>query len=92
MSRLLPAMLVVILLLSLIPITTLAATVTQTVGVPPIINNPPVWPAGSTLTASGTTRTSTTLSWTPAQDDTAVTSYRLYQAQMRTLPYCLQVS
>lgn len=42
-------------------------------------SNPPTWPNGSTLTASGTTKTRTTLSWTAAVDDVAVTGYRIYQ-------------
>lgn len=36
-------------------------------------------PAGSSLTASGITSTGATLTWTPAQDITAVTGYKLYQ-------------
>ncbi|MCL6560098.1 MAG: immunoglobulin domain-containing protein, partial [Firmicutes bacterium] len=42
-------------------------------------NNPPTWPAGSTLTAGGTTKTRTTLSWTAAADDVRVTGYRIFQ-------------
>lgn len=42
-------------------------------------SNPPTWPVGSTLTASGTTKTRTTLSWTAAADDVGVTGYRIYQ-------------
>ena len=40
---------------------------------------PPSWSSGSTLTASAVTQTGATLSWSGASDDTAVTSYRLYQ-------------
>jgi streptogramin lyase len=40
---------------------------------------PPKWPSGSSLTASGVARTDATLSWSAAQDVTAVTGYRLYQ-------------
>lgn len=51
-----------------------AATLTITVqDTTQPISNPPTWPAGSTLTASGTTRTRTTLSWTAATDDVGVT-------------------
>ncbi len=39
----------------------------------------PVWPAGSTLNASNVTRTGVTLTWTEAQDSTAITGYKLYQ-------------
>jgi len=39
----------------------------------------PTWPSGSSLTASGVTRTGATLTWTAAQDVTAVTGYKLYQ-------------
>jgi len=39
----------------------------------------PVWPVESNLTASGITSTGATLTWTPAQDITAVTGYKLYQ-------------
>lgn len=39
----------------------------------------PTWPSGSSLTASGVTRTGATLSWTAARDVTAVTGYKLYQ-------------
>ncbi|MFH5183647.1 S-layer homology domain-containing protein [Paenibacillus sp. TAB 01] len=38
----------------------------------------PVWPAGSTLTASNTTQTSTTLTWTAAKDNVGVTGYNIY--------------
>jgi hypothetical protein len=40
---------------------------------------PPVWPAGSSLTASDTGSTCTTLEWTEATDDTGVTKYRIYK-------------
>lgn len=39
----------------------------------------PAWPADSSLTASGTTSTATTLNWTAAQDNGGVTSYKLFQ-------------
>ncbi|MFD0678407.1 MULTISPECIES: S-layer homology domain-containing protein [unclassified Paenibacillus] len=38
----------------------------------------PVWPAGSTLTASNTTQTGTTLTWTAATDNVGVTGYKIY--------------
>jgi uncharacterized repeat protein (TIGR02543 family) len=38
----------------------------------------PVWPAGSTLTASNTTYTGTTLTWTEATDNVGVTGYNIY--------------
>ena len=38
----------------------------------------PVWPEGSVLTASSIRQTGLTLNWTAAQDDTAVTGYRIY--------------
>ncbi|MEW5922131.1 MAG: immunoglobulin domain-containing protein [Bacillota bacterium] len=58
-----------------------AATLTITVQdtTQPNGSTPPTWPAGSTLTASGTTKTGTTLTWTPAVDDMGVTGYRLFQ-------------
>jgi hypothetical protein len=46
---------------------------------PPIGNNPPTWPEGSTLTAVSTTKTKTVLSWTAAVDDAGVTGYRIYK-------------
>lgn len=41
--------------------------------------NPPVWPEGSALTASGTSKTKTLLSWSPAEDDGGITGYRLWR-------------
>ncbi|MCR8632153.1 S-layer homology domain-containing protein [Paenibacillus radicis (ex Xue et al. 2023)] len=38
----------------------------------------PVWPAGSTFTASNTTQTGTTLTWTAATDNVGVTGYKIY--------------
>ena len=38
----------------------------------------PTWPAGSTITASGVSKTGLTLTWTAAQDNTAVTNYKIY--------------
>ncbi len=54
-------------------------TVMQVVNASPTGSNPPTWPAGSTLTASGTTKIRTTLSWTAAEDDAGVTGYRIFQ-------------
>lgn len=54
-------------------------TITVQDTTPPTGSNPPAWPAGSTLTASGTTKTRTTLSWTAAEDDAGVTGYRIFQ-------------
>jgi len=39
----------------------------------------PIWPEGSELYASGVSKTSLWLNWTAAQDDTKVTSYRVYR-------------
>jgi exo-poly-alpha-galacturonosidase len=39
----------------------------------------PVWPVGSTLKASNTTETGTTLTWTAATDNVGVTGYKVYQ-------------
>ena len=49
---------------------------------------PPTWPAGSTLTAKNTTKTSTTLTWTAAADDQGVTNYRIFQDSLliKTVP------
>lgn len=55
---------------------TASTTATVSVTVQPVA---PIWPSGSTLTASGVTRTDATLTWTAAQDVTAVTAYKLYQ-------------
>jgi putative cell wall-binding protein/chitodextrinase len=57
--------------------TTDGPTVKVTTLPPP--NNPPTWPAGSSLKASGTTHNTVTLSWDQAQDDVLVTGYRVYQ-------------
>lgn len=76
--------------LALQPVGSLVLTVefdkgieTFTIGIsdttPPAGGNPPTWPVGSTLTASGTTKTRTTLNWTAAADDLDVTGYRIYQ-------------
>jgi len=59
-------------------ITSLTYTINFTLAAP-TDQSPPTWPAGSTLTASGTTRTTTTLSWTPAQDDVGVTAYTIFR-------------
>jgi RHS repeat-associated protein len=40
---------------------------------------PPVWPAGSTLSGTGTSTTTAHLVWTAATDNVGVTAYRLYQ-------------
>ena len=39
----------------------------------------PTWPPGSALTGTSQTATSVTLTWTPANDDTAVAYYRVYE-------------
>lgn len=39
----------------------------------------PTWPSGSTFSASEVTRTGAVLTWTAAQDVTAVTGYKLYR-------------
>ena len=39
----------------------------------------PVWPYGSSLTGSNITQTGATLTWTAAQDNTGVSSYKIYQ-------------
>ncbi|MFX4262145.1 fibronectin type III domain-containing protein [Pelotomaculum propionicicum] len=39
----------------------------------------PTWPAGSSLTASGVTQNSLNLNWTAANDNKAVTGYRVYR-------------
>ncbi len=39
----------------------------------------PTWPVGSTLTASNIGLTRLTLTWTPAEDNTGVEDYRVYQ-------------
>ncbi|MFD2384246.1 fibronectin type III domain-containing protein [Paenibacillus xanthanilyticus] len=39
----------------------------------------PVWSNGSAIQASGTTTSGTTLSWNAAEDNRAVTGYRIYQ-------------
>jgi len=58
---------------------TAALTIEVSDTTPPIGSNPPTWPAGSTMTASGTTKIGTTLNWTEAQDDVGITGYRIYQ-------------
>lgn len=55
------------------------STFTYMIAETPTDSNPPTWPSGSTLRASGTTRTGTTLSWTAAQDDIGVTGYKIYK-------------
>ncbi|MGI6422806.1 MAG: S-layer homology domain-containing protein [Syntrophomonadaceae bacterium] len=55
---------------------TAATTATVSVTVQAV---PPTWPSGSSLTASGVSRTNAALTWTAAQDITAVTGYKLYQ-------------
>lgn len=42
-------------------------------------NSPPYWTIPAYLTADPITATSMTLTWTPAQDNVAVTQYRLYK-------------
>ena len=44
----------------------------------------PTWPQGSTLTASGTTFSATTLTWTAAQDNIGVTGYKIYRNSEQT--------
>lgn len=39
----------------------------------------PVWPEGSSIAVSGVSQTGMTLTWTAAQDDVAVTKYRVYR-------------
>lgn len=39
----------------------------------------PSWPAGAALSTANVTKTSLTLSWTAATDDTAVTQYKVYK-------------
>ena len=39
----------------------------------------PTWPEGSNLTTSRVRRTSLTLTWTEAEDDTGVTGYKIYK-------------
>jgi uncharacterized delta-60 repeat protein len=46
---------------------------------PPSDTAPPTWPPGSALTASALQATSLTLSWTAAQDNRAVTGYRVFR-------------
>lgn len=40
---------------------------------------PPVWPQGSSLTASDVDATTLKLTWTPATDNTGVTNYKVYK-------------
>ncbi|MBC8059522.1 MAG: S-layer homology domain-containing protein, partial [Clostridiaceae bacterium] len=42
----------------------------------------PSWPKGSTLTASGTTQTGTTLIWTPANDYVGVERYKILKDEV----------
>ncbi|MEW9702397.1 S-layer homology domain-containing protein [Paenibacillus sp. SI8] len=39
----------------------------------------PTWPQNKSLTVSGVTQTAATLTWTPASDNTAVTSYKIFK-------------
>ncbi|WP_051775129.1 S-layer homology domain-containing protein [Paenibacillus tyrfis] len=41
----------------------------------------PVWPLDAKLTASGITSDAVTLKWTPASDDTAVSSYKIWKEE-----------
>ncbi|WP_310225416.1 DNRLRE domain-containing protein [Paenibacillus qinlingensis] len=54
---------------------------------PPSGVNIPTWPVGSTLTATGTSKTKTMLTWPQALDNEDVTGYRLFDGEnlMRTL-------
>ncbi len=54
---------------------------------PPSGVNVPTWPVGSTLTATGTSKTKTILAWPQALDNEDVTGYRLFNGEnlMRTL-------
>ena len=45
----------------------------------PTDNQVPTWPSGSSLKAANVTQTGLTLSWTTAEDNTAVTGYKIYQ-------------
>lgn len=54
-------------------------TANTSITVPVTVQAAPVWPSGSTLTASGITSAGMILSWTAANDTTAVTGYRIYQ-------------
>ncbi|MDJ0954870.1 MAG: S-layer homology domain-containing protein, partial [Acidimicrobiia bacterium] len=42
-------------------------------------DDPPTWPAGSSITATDIQREQVTIAWTPAQDDVGVTAYAVYQ-------------
>ncbi|MEJ2637471.1 MAG: fibronectin type III domain-containing protein, partial [Calditrichia bacterium] len=42
-------------------------------------NQPPTWPADSQIDTSGLTETGITLTWNKAQDNTAVSGYKIYQ-------------
>lgn len=44
-----------------------------------VVPTPPIWPVDSSLTATNVTQTGTTLTWTAANDTTAVTKYQIYQ-------------
>ncbi|OAS15117.1 DUF7594 domain-containing protein [Paenibacillus oryzisoli] len=54
---------------------------------PPSGVNPPIWPAGSSLTATGTSKTKTMLAWPQALDNEDITGYRLFDGEniIRTL-------
>ena len=54
-------------------------SITVPITVPITVQAAPIWLSGSTLTASDITSTGVTLSWTAANDATAVTGYRIYQ-------------
>lgn len=46
---------------------------------PPLDTEPPIWPAGSTLTASNVGFTTLVLTWTAATDNFEIVSYRIFQ-------------
>ena len=48
--------------------------------------SPPAWPAGSSLEISDVNATSLRLAWSKAEDDLAVTNYRVYQGISRLPP------
>ena len=59
---------------------TLNASVTGSQGGITVTDSiPPVWPAGSTLTATALSTTAARLSWTAATDNVGVTGYRVYK-------------
>ncbi|WP_438447334.1 fibronectin type III domain-containing protein [Gorillibacterium sp. sgz5001074] len=47
----------------------------------PFDREAPVWPAGTVLSASEVTKTSVTLTWMPAADNTRVSGYKVYLVQ-----------